>query len=347
MQGIGTVGPAEIAAIARDTFGAEARVESAEEITAIVHDGVIRRAGPSRNPSYVVRVAGVPDPLVFRFHGGVWEDRYDHEARCYEVLARHTGVRVPRIHRIDRSERIVPTAYMVLDYLRGEPWRYLTHPRNTRVTEAEKAEIGIRTGEFYARVHGITRPVAPGENEASRVRYMFERLQGAVLDGHFPVAPEKVERCLRAVDREPRFRNRVASLCLADTEIFFHREGGAWEIAFVCDTEWMEYRDPYSDLALVLAGSAELWELDEPLAPDPAELAVRPFFRGYEGLREVDPAELVHLTAYYQLGLWGNLLHVGPPEKREWIRAAKGELVRELVDRVGRRAERPAASTAR
>jgi Ser/Thr protein kinase RdoA (MazF antagonist) len=340
VQRTARIGHGEMEEIARDTFGAEARVDQVEEITAIVQDGLVRRPGPSRNPSYIVRVAGVPGPLVFRFHAGVWADRYDHEARCYRVLARHTGVPVPRIHRIDRSLRIVPTPYMVLDYLRGDPWRYLTHPRNSGVAEADKAEIARKVGDLHARVHGITRRVPRSEYEGSRIRYMFARLHEAVAAGHFPVSSAKVERCLRAVKREPRFRNPNASLCLADTEVFFRREEGRWEIAFVCDTEWMEYRDPYSDLALVLPGSAELWELDEPLAPDPAEVASLPFFQGYAGLRPVDTAELARLAAFYQLGFWGNLLFAAAPEKREWIRAAKGRLIHELIDRVGRRAER-------
>lgn len=237
------VGPAEIAAIAADTFGTHVRVEAARPITPIVRDGVIERAGPTRNPSYVVRLAGMDHPTVFRFHAGVGQDRYDHEATSYQLLARHTGVRVPRIHRIDRSLRFASTPCMVLDYLRGEPWRYLTDPKNQRITAAEKAEIGPEAGRFYARVHAVERPAGLDESESTRIAHML------------------------------------------------------------------------------------------------AELPSLPFFRTYQSLRPVDYDEVIRVAAFHQLGLWGNLLHAASPDYAEWIRIGKGPLIRELVERVGGRAE--------
>ena len=331
--------PGEVfAAVAKEVFGGDAEVESVEEIVALVEDGLVRRAAYTRNLTCIVKLAASPRRYVFRFSRGEG-DRYEEEARSYRLLAERAGAPVPTLYRVDRTRTVAPVPYMVMDYMPGHDWRYLAHPASPETTPEEKERIRREVGRFHARVHGIVRPAERPDSEALHVLYMLERLEAAVLAGHLEVDPEKIERCKAAAAADPALRGDTQSLCLADTEIFFARRDGGWEMSFVCDPEWVEYRDPYSDLAFLLVGSTPIWELNEPVRVDPDEARRSALFQGYETLRPVDYGKLAAVPAYYQLGLWANIAtEDSPPEKKEWIRAAKGGLIRALVEIVAARA---------
>lgn len=323
--------------IARDTFGADVRVERVRRLGVLKEHGITRRALSTRNLVYAVEAAGAPGRLVFRFHRGAGESHYEKEVAHYHRVHEATGVRTPRIFRVDTSGELAPTPYMVMEYLEGESWHFLAHPENPDTSPGEKAEVLREVGRFVARVHRVRRPVERTDQEVRTVLYILDRLESAVRKGRLEVDPERIEACRRTVRQDPCFRTDVLSLCLADTEIFFAREGGEWRLAFVLDVEWMEYRDRYSDLVPFLVDTAALWEVKRPLDVDPEEAARRPFFRGYEEVLPVDYRKLVDLLPYHQLGIWCYLAYEeSPPEKQEWVRGHE-PLIVELVDLVADR----------
>lgn len=320
--------------VVRATFGDRARVERAERIGPAWRHGLPRRAGSTRNLLYRVWLEGEPGSFVFRFHRGPGDDRYEEERRSYRLLAEATGVRVPTVLAVDRERLAAPVPYMVMDYLEGEAWEFLAHPDNPETTPGEKERVLERVGDFFARVHGVTRPAREGEGELGVVLHLLDRLEGGVRRGNLRLDPGEIDRCRAAARAEPHFRGGTLSLCLADTELYFTRSGGEWEVAFACDAEWMAYRDPYGDLATMLGSPTPLWGLDHPLEVDPAATARLPFFRGYAARRPVDHAKLARVALFHQLGAWGYLANEPcSPEKREWLRWRE-PLVRELVERI-------------
>jgi hypothetical protein len=322
-------------AIAADVFGSAARVAEIEPLGPLERHGVARRAGFTGNLLYRVRMEEGAPECVFRFNRGFREDVYDHEVESYGRVAEATGVRVPRVFRVDRSGRLVPGAYMVLEFLRGEHWSYLCHPANPETSPAEKAAIRRLAGEFFGRLHGAARPAADPLDEARRVLFGLFRLGDAAAAGALPLDPDALRRCRAVVEAEPALRAELASLCLADGEIFFApRAPGGWEIAFVCDLEWVCWRDRYSDLALHVSAGTAIWELERPLlVEDPDALARDPFFAGYALRQDLDVARLARLPVYHQLAHWGHALaDPGPPAQREWLRRHRSGLVAELVE---------------
>lgn len=329
---VASVSTDTIRQIARDVFGDGAEVTCVRAISASKSHGITETPPSTRNLLYVVDVDGHPQAYVFRF-SRVDDDVYEKEVRNYEILARETNVRVPRIYRLDTSRSLVPTAYMVMDYLPGKLWNYVAHPSNPKTDPSDKAAVSHAVGQYYAQVHAIKREVEDPGAEVQTMLYTIDRLEQAVQRGNVDASPDQIDRCRQAVVDEPAFRTSELSLCLADTEIHVSKQDGDWKLAFVCDAEWIEYRNRFADLTQMLAGPLPWWKLDVP-GPhlNPQEVAERPFFRGYDPGRSVDYAQLLHLSAYYQLGLWAYVaMTAHAPDKRSWVRQAKGPLIQALI----------------
>ena len=342
--------------ICRNIFGNTAHVASVQKLGSQRQYGILKRAAGTRNTVYRVRLLGENREYVFRFHRGGDEDRYRQESENLALVAAAGGVRVPDIYHIDRTRTMAPTPYMVMEFLPGERWEYLTHLDNPQTSQLEKKTIQRETGRLYARVHSRRRPAGAAPAEAQALLGMLERLEAAVRLGHIDLDLAKLSRCRRAVEQErwflPDAQDGMVSLCLVDSEIFFTRpallgEGerrvSAWNLSFLCDAEWVDFRDRCGDLVPLLCAPSPLWELDRPLicASSPGVVAGLPFFQGYAEVLPVDAEKLAALCLYYQLRFWGNVLFAAQdsPQKRAWIRRCRGALVAELVERIAAKAD--------
>lgn len=322
--------------IATRVFGGDAVVRCSRAIEPSKSHGITETPPSTRNLLYVVELESRPEPLVFRFSRGP-EDVYPQEIRNYQLLAEKTGVRVPTIFEVDTSREITDTSYMVMEYLHGKLWNYAAHPANPNTDEADKAEIERAVGRFYAEVHAVE-DHSQHEAEARTLLYAMDRLEAAAARGNVPATSRDIDRCRQAVLSEPAFQTGVRAICLADTEVHVGKDGSEWRVAFVCDAEWVGFRHPFYDLAQLLGGPTPWWKLDVP-APhlDPSAVAERPFFREYSLRRSVDFDELLRVSAYYQLALWGYVaVSSRSAEKVGWIKS-KESLLTELIHIVGRR----------
>lgn len=332
------VGTDIISTIAEHVFGKGAEITCLRPIAANKAHGITETPPSTRNVLYHVELAGHDQPYVFRF-SRVEDDVYEQEAANYSLLSDATGVRVPTIYHLDTSRSLVPTSYMVIDYLPGKLWNYVAHPENPETDESDKRAVGRLIGNFYSRAHAVTRDAREVRPEAQTLLYTMDRLERAVERGNVDASEEDIDRCRQAILNEEAFREEQLSLCLADSEIHVQKKGGDWGISFVCDAEWVEFRSPYADLTQMLAGPLPWWRLEKP-APylDPEEVASRPFFRGYDPDRLINYRELLRLSAYFQLGLWAYVAMTSrSPDKKSWIREAKGPLIQELIGLVSGR----------
>ena len=134
---------------------------------------------------------------------------------------------------------------------------------------------------------------------------------------------EKIDLCRRAVAKERHLLLETASLCLADSELHFVKVNGKWQVSFICDMEWVDYGDPYSDLVIALGGRMGLLDLDYPLGVDNvSEVSGHLYFRGYEELRQIDYERLDGVAIYSQLGLWCSIVdQVYRAESREYMKS--------------------------
>jgi aminoglycoside phosphotransferase (APT) family kinase protein len=99
--------PDMFSAVARNVFGSTTQVSSVEKL----------KHGVDNQP-YKITLHGHDRIYVFRFRR--WrQDNYQHEIQNYERIHKLTGIDVPTVHCLDQSEKIVPTAYMVMDYMEG------------------------------------------------------------------------------------------------------------------------------------------------------------------------------------------------------------------------------------
>ena len=156
-MGIHEVGSDVISTIARQVFGPQASVEAVVEIRQTSEHGIPKIVGCNANLSYVVRMAGDPQRYVFRFSRGYREDKFEKESRNYALIAEKTDIPTPRVYAVDRTARIAPTPYMVLDWMPGDTWTFLSHSRNPMTNAEEKAGIERDAGACYAQIHSIER----------------------------------------------------------------------------------------------------------------------------------------------------------------------------------------------
>ncbi|MDP6357974.1 MAG: aminoglycoside phosphotransferase family protein [Planctomycetota bacterium] len=336
---VNEVDQASIEKIAEKFFGPGARVISAAEIRPTVEHGVLKICGCNANVSYIVSLTGHREEYVFRFSRSRREDRFDHERRMYQLVQTNTDIPTPRIHAIDRSRSIAPTTFMIMDYMAGDAAEFLWHPQNPITSPSEKEDIGRRSGRCCAALHGVSKPAEPNEF-AGRLLSRLDQLRDVVRDGQYAIPVEKLDRCGEAITQAPHLRASEKALCLQDSELFFTKTEGEWRPAFLCDTEWMDFGDPYLDLALRVCAPQYFWELTSPLSLENAEEVLeRPFFQGYAETREIDVERLRCACLYYHFaGVCSILDGLYRPEKREGAKARE-PVCAKLVDHMIESAE--------
>jgi aminoglycoside phosphotransferase (APT) family kinase protein len=316
-----SVEPLAIAEIVRRTFGHEARVASVREIVPRSEDGVLKIVGCSWNLSYVVALQEHAERYVLRFNRNRFE-RGDAtlqvEADNYALISERTSIPTPRLYRLDTSREIVPTGYLVMDYMEGEPAPFLAHPDNPRTTAADKAKILRRWGAATAELHGISRPAAAPDAPRRTLLGRLEQLEHVVQDGQLDLDLALLERCREAVTRDERLLLEREALLVADAELNLRRVRGDWRVSFICDLEWVGYGDPTSDLVNWLCAPMPLWAVRFPLEPQESQtLRDKPIFRGYQEVRGIDWARLQAVALTTQLALMCSIsCEVYNPQKR-------------------------------
>ncbi len=324
-----------ISRIAREVFGANTQVDSITQIVPVSEYGIYKISGCNANLSYVVALRSVPKKFVFRFNRGFREDFFDTEIHNYRVITDKTDIPTPKIYCVDRSKKIVPTSYMVMDYMVGDEGTFLSHPNNPKTDKEEKEEIQRKMGYCYAEIHNITRKAKEADVEIKRLLYRLEQLEHVVKDGQYRIDLKKIDLCRSAVKRDRHLLLETESLCVADSELHFAKVNGEWKVSFICDMESLGFGDPYSDLTISLVGCMGLLDLNHPLViDDAAEVSRLPFFQGYEGLRQINYDRLLSTSIYFQLGLWCAITdQIYRPEKREFMKSKESTIVN-LVEAV-------------
>jgi aminoglycoside phosphotransferase (APT) family kinase protein len=328
-----------VARIARKVFGARTQVNSVAWIMPVSEYGIWKISGCNANLSYVVALRDHSQKYVFRFNRGFREDLFDKEVRNYQTIADRTDIPTPKIYCVDRSNEIVPTSYLVMDYMVGDEGTFLSHPNNPDTDEEEKDEIQRQMGHYCAQVHNITRKATEADAEAQKLLGRLEQLEHVVEDGQYCIEPERIGLCRRAVAKEHHLLLETASLCMADSELHFVKVNGRWQVSFICDMEWVDFGDPYSDLVIALGGRMGLLDLDYPLGVnDVSKVSGRSFFKGYQDLRRIDYERLDRVATYTQLGLWCSIAdQVYRPESRGYMKSRE-PIIATLVEVVAERA---------
>jgi len=238
------------------------------------------------------------------------------------------------VHRIDDSQALVPTSYMVLDWLPGEEARYLAHPDNPDTTSADKREVLRLLGDAYAQMHAITRPAGRPDATTDALLYRLEQLQHVTEDGQLDVDLDAIHRAQEVVRRDPDLRVECQSLCMGDAELHLVREGGDWRVSFLCDVEWVDYGDASLDLANLVPLPRQMWEFDAPVHASERKLAAQPWVAGYAARRPLDLAKLARRALYAHLNVMCSITdQVYRPEKRPFM-VARTPLYRALVEAV-------------
>ena len=131
---------------------------------------------------------------------------------------------------------------------------------------------------------------------------------GTLADAQHPSTTSQEDKviilCRRAVTKEHHLLLETESLCTADSELHSVKVNGKWQVSFICDMEWVDFGDPYSDLVIALGGRMGLLDLDHPLGVNDVSKVSGRFFKGYEDLRQIDYERLDRVAVYSQLGLW-------------------------------------------
>ncbi|HEU4327725.1 MAG TPA: aminoglycoside phosphotransferase family protein [Roseiflexaceae bacterium] len=195
---------------------------------------------------YVLKVAP-PDTLrVLRYE----RDIMAAEVAALRLAAAHTTMPVPEVYTFDTSRRLLPSPYMLMTFLPGEPLHHL----RPALAPASQAAIDQALGSYMAQLHTVGGPafgpLAHPSPPDLLWRQVFLGLLGDVLaDGReagvtLPLAPEAImaraEAWAGALDavREPR----LVHWDLWDGNVFVEPETG--RVSGIIDFERALWADP-------------------------------------------------------------------------------------------------------
>ncbi len=325
---INEVGSDAISTVAKQVFGSQASVEAVVEIRPTSQHGIPQIEGCNANLSYVVRMVEDPQKYVFRFSRKHREDRYETEAKNYALIAESTDIPTPRVYAVDRTARIAPTPYMVIDWMPGDIWSFLSHPANPMTNPEEKEEIERHVGDCYAQFHGIERKTSSARQGVEKLLYRLEQLCHVVQDGQFAVEMTKLERCRQIIESDSSLLMQTESVCVNDAELHFVKTNGRWKPSFVCDMEWVDFGDPYLDLAKVCSPKA-FWDLESLFAIEDAySVASRPFLKGYGEHRFIDYDRLGRFAGYAHFSVMCSIVgQVYRADKRAFMKSLEPKYV--------------------
>jgi aminoglycoside phosphotransferase (APT) family kinase protein len=323
--------------IVRQLLGSSARVESSTRLGPLATHGIQRRGGFTGNLVYEIVLERPRRKLILRFNRGLRDDVYDQELENYALVQSATGIRGPEILHIDRSRRVAPGEFMVMEHVEGELAGYLAHPDNPELSDEEKRRIRFAAGGFYAALHDRSRPAGDSMHEARRLLFGVYRLLDVAAPVSAGIDAAEIRACIQAFGSSSVLRSDAETLCFMDGELVFARQDGRWEPAYVCDLEWVGFRDRYADLVSQLCPAAPLWSLPSPGVSGAAVRAARSdsFFEAYRRSHDVDWRRLAALIPYYQLALWGHAVADQPdPAARDALLGLRGNLLTALMKHV-------------
>ena len=302
---ISHIAESDIARIAAAVFGRPAKVLSVEEIRQSPPGEIPRVIGCNWNLSYIVSIAGHEGKYVFRFNRqryGRDDEGILNEERNNSLIATRTNVRVPGIHHVDVSRTLVPTGFIVMDYMIGDDWRFLTHAGNRQTTPVEKEEIARKLGLATAQIHSITRQAESAEAGARRVIHGLDALERVVSNSNCRVTPERIAACRQIVASEPALVLETESWRIGDAGLHLAKADRIWQVSFLCDLEFQGYGDPYMDMAPILCHPSFVWDLQEPLSGNGAGPLAEAYFHGYAQIAPIDRERLSAVAIYAHLG---------------------------------------------
>jgi len=290
-----------ISAVAKQVFGSHSVIDSIAEIRPTSDYGIPRISGCNKHLSYVVRLADHPQRYVFRFSRGYRENQFEKEVSNYKLIANETNIPTPKIYTVDRTTTAAPTPYMVMGWMPGDIWTFLTHALNPGTNEVEKEEIAWKAGLAYSQIHNIERTALNTRATIEKLLYRIDQLRHVVQDHQFDIDINKLDACRRVIENDESLLLQMESLCVNDAELHFLRTDGIWNPSFICDMEWVDFGEPCLELAK-LCMPKEFWELDSLFVLENAHsVSDRSFFKGYETKRHINYDKLSRLAPYAHL----------------------------------------------
>jgi aminoglycoside phosphotransferase (APT) family kinase protein len=263
----------EIEAMVRRSFGSDARVVSAVELT----DGFFNASYAlelGSGPPVVLKVSPPPEVPILIYEHGIMRT----EIELYERVARETSCPVPRVVASDFSRSVISSDYFFMEKLRGAPLNKVKGRLSKRELEEVKAELGNivgRLGALKAERFGYPRPEARAA--ASTWREAFLAMVANILED---AGRYQVRLPMPAAEILELFKSRASALDavkvpalthfdLWEGNVFVHREGsGPPKVEAIIDGERAFWGDPHAELvSVVLFGDVEKEES---------------FFRGYQ-----------------------------------------------------------------
>ncbi|MFH1228668.1 MAG: phosphotransferase [Planctomycetota bacterium] len=321
-----------ISAVAKQVFGSHSVIDSIAEIRPTSEHGIPRISGCNKHLSYVVRLAGEPRRYVFRFSRGYRENLFEKEVGNYKLIADRTSVPTPKIYTVDRTTITAPTPYMVMEWMPGDVWTFLTHAQNPGTNKVEKEKISWKAGLAYSQIHNIERPALNARATNEKLLYRIDQLRHVVQDHQFDIDMSKLDACRQIIENDDSLLLQTESLCVNDAELHFLKTDGAWNPSFICDMEWVDFGEPGLELAK-LCMPKEFWELDSLFVlKDAQSVSGRPFFKGYETKRHINYDKLSRFAPYAHLDYMCAITdQVYRPAKKDFMKSLQPKYVT-LVD---------------
>ncbi len=289
--------------IARTVFGSAVRLCDVEEIRQTSTGGVPRIIGCNWNLSYIISLVGHEARYVFRFNRrryGRDDKAIVSETQHNALIRTHTDVPTPTIHHMDVSRTIVPTGYIVMDYMIGEDHRFLVHPGHRATTADEKAQIMGLVGAATAKIHGITELATRASGAG--ICHGLDALERVVGASKCQVTAARIDTCRRIALTDPALVLKELSWTVGDAGIHLAKSGQDWTVAFICDLEYQGYGDPLDDVSRMLCHPEPLWSLQEPLSLEAMGPLAHAYFDGYQQIRPIDEERLTAVAIYAHLG---------------------------------------------
>ena len=238
-----------ITRIAKQVFGPKTALVAISEIIPTSAYGIPRIRGYDGTCPISSNSPGIPKNISSVSAGDIEKTASPGSAGDMRSLLQGRTIPTPFIYAVDSTMNVAPTPCMVMDYLAGDIWTFLTHAGNPLTSLPEKEEIAWQAGLAYAEIHGIERALQDAHHGQARMLFRLEQLYQVVNDGHYGSDLEKLDACRAVIEQATFLSLPSESLCLQDAELHFQQAGGQWQPSFICDMEWVDFGDPYFDLA--------------------------------------------------------------------------------------------------
>jgi aminoglycoside phosphotransferase (APT) family kinase protein len=245
---------AELAAMVRRGFGAQARVTQLVELTEGTYNAAYRLR-LADGQVFVLKVAPPPGMSLLTHE----VDLMRTEAEFFQ-RAREAGAPVPAIAFADLDRELVGRDYMFLEELAGESLAQVDPQLSTVDRGAVRRELGAAigrlhavTGERYGYPLRDSRTWQPTWREAFLAMVEDILADAARLDSELPLPlPVIADRFARhAVLLDAVDRPALVHFDLWDGNVFVRRAGDGWRLTGLIDGERAFYGDQYAEFVSI------------------------------------------------------------------------------------------------